>query len=183
VVEIAPLTSERWPDFLDLLERRGPRGGRGPIHCCCMWWRERGRSHSANRSAMEGRVRAGEEPGLLAYVDGRSVGWVSVAPGEQYGQLLRSRTYGSAVEEEGVWAIVCFYVDPRERRSGAATALLEAGVERAARGGATAVVGFPHARVRGDYMGSASAFARAGFEPVAAAGPRTVVRYEVTRRR
>src|SRR5919197_2497649 len=66
-VEIAPVTPDRWRDFVDLFSRRGPRGGVGPIHCSCMWWRKRGRSHERNREAMEVIVRGGGEPGLLAY--------------------------------------------------------------------------------------------------------------------
>ena len=172
---IEPLTPDRWPDFVDLFERRGPRGGSGPIHCSCMWWRERGRSHEANRQAMEAIVRAGDEPGLLAYEDGVAVGWVSVAPREHYGQLTRSRTYAPPGDDPGVWSIVCFYIHARARHRGVARGLLEAAVEHALARGATAVEAFPHRR-RPDYMGSEALFAGAGFERVREAGPRTVVR-------
>ena len=175
------MTYERWADFVDLFERRGPRGGVGPIHCSCMWWRDRAktgeRSAERNCAAMEGIVRAGREPGLLAYDDGVAVGWVSVAPREHYGQLSRSRTYRAEEGERGLWSIVCFWIDPRARRKGVAAALLDAAVERAVVHGATAVEAFPHRR-RPDYMGSEQMFAAAGFEPVREAGPRTIMRYE-----
>jgi GNAT superfamily N-acetyltransferase len=178
-VEISPLTPDRWNDFVDLFARRGPRGGVGPIHCSCMWWRERGRSHVHNRRAMEALVRGGGEPGLLAYDDGVAVGWISVAPRDHYGQLGRSRTYRPAADEDGLWSIVCFWIDPRARRKGVAVALLEAALDHAVASGAKAVEAFPHRR-RPDYMGAESMFTAAGFRPVREAGPRTVVLYEPT---
>jgi ribosomal protein S18 acetylase RimI-like enzyme len=176
-VEIEPLTPERWPDFLDLFQRRGPRGGGAPIQCSCMWWRERARSGEQNRRAMEALVRGGGEPGLLAYDDGSAIGWISVAPREQYGQLVRSRTYGPVTKEDGVWSIVCFWIDPRARHQGVARALLDAALEHSEARGASAVEAFPHRR-RPDYAGSQAMFAAAGFQPVREAGPRTIVRYE-----
>jgi GNAT superfamily N-acetyltransferase len=177
-VEIEPVTPDRWDDFVDLFERRGPRGGSGPIQCSCMWWRERARSAEGNRRAMEEIVRGGGEPGLLAYEDGLAVGWVSVAPRGDYGHLVRSRTYGPADHEPDVWSIVCFYVHGAARHAGVAAALLDAAVARAAAGGASAVEAYPHRR-RPDYMGSRSMFAAAGFTPVRDAGPRTIMRYSV----
>lgn len=123
---------------------------------------------------MSGIVAAGGEPGLLAYEDDRAVGWVSIAPRDMYGQLMRSRTYGPFEPEEGVWAIVCFYVDPRSKRQGVATALMEAAVAHAFERGAKAVEVYP--REGGDYMGRREGYERLGFGPVRTAGPRTVMR-------
>ena len=176
-MRIAPLTPDRWDDFVDLFTRKGPRGGSGPIHCSCMWWRRRSGSGEANRAAMEELVRGGQEPGLLAYGDDHTIGWVSVAPREQYGQLSRSRTYAPPEPDPGVWSIACFQVDPRHRRSGVARALLDAAVAHALARGATAVEAFPHRRLP-DYMGAATMFAAVGFRPVRNAGPRTIVRYD-----
>jgi GNAT superfamily N-acetyltransferase len=121
-------------------------------------------------------VKAGKEPGLLAYEDGVPVGWVSVAPREDYGHLSRSRHYGATEPEEGVWCIVCFIVHPSARHRGVAKELLQAAVGHAVAKGASAVEGYPHNR-RADYMGSAEMFASAGFEPVREASVRTIVRY------
>jgi GNAT superfamily N-acetyltransferase len=122
-------------------------------------------------------VKAGKEPGLLAYEDGVPIGWVSVAPREDYGHLSRSRHYGATEPEEGVWCIVCFIVHPSARHRGVAKELLQAAVGHAVAKGASAVEGYPHTR-RADYMGSAEMFASAGFEPVREASVRTIVRYE-----
>jgi hypothetical protein len=88
VIEIDPVTPERWPDVAELFTRKGPRGGT-PMTAGC---------------------------------------WC-----------------------KGVWAIVCFYVDPRAKERGVATALLDAAVAHAFRRGAASVEAYPH--VDGDYMG------------------------------
>jgi GNAT superfamily N-acetyltransferase len=178
LVEIAPVTPDRWDDLVDLFTRRGPRGGGGVgQQCWCMWWRERGRSRERNRRAMRTLVKEGREPGLLAFEDGVPVGWVSVAPRVDFGHLMRSKHYGpDAEEDEAVWSIVCFIVHPTARHRGVAKALLDAAVEHALSRGASAVEAYPHARVR-DYMGSAQMFEAAGFRPLRRASVRTIVRY------
>jgi GNAT superfamily N-acetyltransferase len=145
--------------------------------CWCMWWRYRAGDRRKNKRNMRQIVEAGREPGLLAYdEDGVAVGWVAVAPREEFGQLVRSRKYGpqGEGEEAGVWSIVCFYVDPRAKKQGVATALVEAAVEHALARGASAVEAYPHER--GDYMGQRDIYDRLGFEPVRTASPRTIVR-------
>ena len=182
-MEVVPLTPDRWDDFVDLFMRKGPRGGAGLGEggCWCMWWRQRTGNRERNRRAMRTLVKAGREPGLLAYAEGIPVGWVSVAPREDYGQLARSKHYGPVKEDEGVWAIVCFHVHPSARHRGVAKALLEAAVEHAARRGARAVEAYPHER-RADYMGSREMFEAAGFREVRSGGVRTIVRYSPRQR-
>jgi GNAT superfamily N-acetyltransferase len=141
-----------------------------------MWWRERGRSRERNRRAIRQLVEEGREPGLLAYEDGIAVGWVSVAPREEFGHLARSRHYGPVEKEDGVWSIVCFHIHSSARRKGVAKALLRAAVEHALARGARAIEAYPHER-RPDYMGSAEMFESAGFRPVRSASVRTIVRY------
>jgi len=174
-MEIAPVTPDRWRDLVDLFQRKGPRGGSPmPANCWCMFWRQRTGDGAKNKRNMKKIVESGHVPGLLAYEEGRAIGWVSVAPREQYGQLVRSRNYGPKDEVARVWSIVCFYVDPRAKKRGVATALLEAAVEHAFGSGAASLEAYPHER--GDYMGSVSAYERLGFEPVRQAGKRTILR-------
>jgi len=177
-MEIKPVTADRWSDFADLFARKGPRGGTPmTAYCWCMWWRKRTGDDAKNKRNMRALVRAGREPGLLAYEDGVPVGWVSVAPREEYGQLVSSRVYGPKEEEEDVWSIVCFYVDPRTKKQGVAAALLEAAVEHAFSRGAAIVEAYPH-EGNGDFMGAPEWFERLGFEPVRTAGVRVIVRRE-----
>jgi ribosomal protein S18 acetylase RimI-like enzyme len=178
-VEIGPVTPDRWDDLVDLFMRPGPRGGGGVGEngCWCMWWRERTGNRERNRRGLRTLVKEGREPGLLAYENGIAVGWVSVSPREEYGQLMRSKHYGPGEKvEEGVWSIVCFHVHPAARHKGVARALLEAAVEHALANGAAVIEAYPHER-RPDYMGSAELFRSAGFRRVRSGGVRTIVRY------
>ena len=178
-ITIHPATPDRWSDLVDLFERPGPRGGT-PItsNCWCMFWRQRTGDGGKNKKAMKGLVSDGMEPGLIAYDDDVPVGWVSVAPRAEFGQLMRSRSYRPREEEDGIWSIVCFYVDRQAKKQGVREALLEAAVDHAERGGARAIEAYPH--VDGDYMGSHAAFERKGFVQVREAGKRVVMRYEAS---
>jgi GNAT superfamily N-acetyltransferase len=181
-VEIIPVTAERWPDLVDLFERKGPRGGK-PVTdwCWCMWWRKRRESRAANKRAMAALVRDGGEPGLLAYESGVPVGWVSLGPREDFGQLVRSRVYRPVDDDEGVWAIVCFYVHATAKRRGIADELLGAAVEHAFAHGAASLEAY--VAEPPDFMGVRASFERRGFAPVRSAGKRTVMRLRPTGRR
>ena len=89
--EFHPLTPDRWSDFEGLFGRHGAAGG-----CWCMWWRQTAREFDArkgesNRRAMKRIVTSGRTPGILAYHEGETVGWCSVAPREEFPRLERSR--------------------------------------------------------------------------------------------
>jgi GNAT superfamily N-acetyltransferase len=183
-LEIHPVTPERWPHLVELFERRGPRGGHRntPAYgCWCMYWRERMLPHGEpKKRAMAALVRAGCEPGLLAYGGGVPVGWVSVAPREEYTALLRSPQYRPRDGGGGpaVWSIVCFVVDRDAQRQGIASALLDSAVEHAFAHGASSVEAYPHAADPRDYMGHTDLYRRAGFTHVRDANKRTIVRRE-----
>ena len=180
--EVHGVTPDRWPDMVDLFERRGRRGGHrnSPASgCWCMYWRRRSNGNVAlNKRRMGAIVRAGREPGLLAYDDGAAVGWISVAPREEFAVLLRSPQYRPRDEDNGVWAIVCFTIDREVRRHGIASALLEAAVSHAFGRGAKALEGYPHVAKVDDYMGSVQLFERAGFVRARDANKRAVYRVE-----
>lgn len=174
------MTPKRWGDMVELFERRGPRGGHRntPAYgCWCMFWRDRSLEHGMpKKRAMGALVRAGREPGLLAYDDGVPVGWIAVAPREEYAALMRSPQYRPRDESEGVWSIVCFTVDRDARGGGANEALLTAAVEHAFAHGAREVEAYPHRFKRGDYMGQVDLFRAHAFEPVRETSKRTIVR-------
>jgi GNAT superfamily N-acetyltransferase len=181
-LRVEPVTPARWDDLAELFERRGPRGGTGaPYNCWCMWWRARTGNRDKNKVAMRRLVRGGREPGLLAYDGDVAVGWVSVAPREHYGQLVRSRTYRPEDGLEGVWSIVCLFVHPTARRGGVARELLRGAVEHALARGATAVEAYP-SESAGDYMGKREHLDELGFAPVRRAGKRTVMQHGATDR-
>jgi GNAT superfamily N-acetyltransferase len=181
-LEVHPVTPERWPHMAELFERRGPRGGHRNVPaygCWCMYWRDRTLEHGEpKKRAMEALVRAGREPGLLAYEDGTPLGWISIAPRQEHGALLRSPQYRPVDGDEAVWSIVCFTVDKTARSRGVPSELLGAAVEHAFARGARAVEAYPHLSNRGDYMGHVDLFLAHGFELVRETSKRAVVRRE-----
>ena len=171
-VDCHPLTADRWLDFERLFGDNGACGG-----CWCMWFRLTNKEFEAakgdrNRQAMKALVDSGEEPGVLAYVDGELAAWCAVAPRESYGRLGRSRVL-KPVDETPVWSAVCFFVDKRFRGRGLTVGLLEAAAEHARRKGGTLLEGYPVEPRKEKappvfmYHGLASAFRRAGFTEVA----------------
>jgi GNAT superfamily N-acetyltransferase len=178
-VEIAPLTADRWPDLVDLFERHGPRGGWPRTSACyCMFWRLpradyeaafrarslENRGGGPNKQAMKRIVARNGVPGLLAYRDGRPVGWVSVSPRSELIRLEQSPQFDSEDADEHTWSIACFYVERGGQHSGVGTALLAAAIEHAAAHGATMVEGYPVRAPSVDpYTGYDAMFARAGF--------------------
>jgi GNAT superfamily N-acetyltransferase len=178
--EIHPVTPERWSDMVELFERRGPRGGHRntPAYgCWCMYWRDRTLQHGTpKKRAMGALVRAGREPGLLAYGGGSPVGWVSVAQREEFTAILRSPQYRPRDEDEGVWSIVCLTIDKPARQRGVASALVGAAVEHAFARNASTVEAYPHVVDGRDYMGSVPLYEAAGFVRVRDANKRAVYR-------
>ena len=178
---VQPLTADRWPDLERLFGPQGAYGG-----CWCMWWRLSGRdfegaSSNDRRALLQARSHQEPPPGLLAYdADGNPIGWIAVAPREEFGRLQRSPKL-KPVDAEPVWSINCFYVDRQSRRDGVATALLAAAIEHAARYGADLVEGYPidPAQPTNDddlFTGSLGLFLAAGFSEVARRGGRPIVR-------
>jgi GNAT superfamily N-acetyltransferase len=183
-LEIHVATSERWADLAELFERRGPRGGTPQTDgCWCQFWHLRGKDYSRNhgepsRRRLEQEVRGGDEPGLLAYVDGTAVGWCRVGPRESFERLEHAPRL-ARVDDEPVWSVVCFYVHPTAKRRGVASALLDSALEHAAGHCAPIVEAYPvregHMNVDA-YTGYLPMFLAAGFEQVRDAGRRVVVR-------
>jgi GNAT superfamily N-acetyltransferase len=120
-------------------------------------------------------VRAGREPGLVAY-DGREpVGWVSVSPRDDHAALLRSPQYRPEKDEDGVWSIVCFVVDKLRQGEGIAAALLEGAVEHARERSAAVLEAYPHLVKADDYMGYVDLFRAHGFRVIRQTRTRAVV--------
>jgi GNAT superfamily N-acetyltransferase len=171
-VQCHPVTLQRWRDVEALFGPRGACGG-----CWCMWWRLK-RSQfvkqkgEENRRALRQIIEAGEVPGLLAYADGRPIGWCAVAPRQSYAVLERSRIL-KRVDDAPVWSVVCFFVSKTFRGKGLTTALLRAAVEYATQHGAGIVEGYPVEPKKTRmpdvfaYTGLASAYRKAGFVEVA----------------
>jgi len=189
---VHPLTDARWADLEELF---GPNGAYS--NCWCVYQRVTGREYGAgcanrgagNRALLRSLTHAGTVPGLIAYRDGRPVGWVSVAPRPQYGRIVRSpitRIGAAEAADTSTWSVACFYIPVRNRGQGIATGLLEAAIGQARAGGAAAVEGYPMdtggRRVQGSsaFTGTLELFERAGFRRIAERLPgRPVVRLDL----
>ncbi len=182
---VRPVTPERWRDLETLFSE-----SKTCSSCWCMWFRltrsqYQLQSGNGNKLAMREIVGSGEVPGLLAYVDGKPIGWCSVAPRETYPSLDRSRTL-KRIDDAPVWSVVCFFVSRHFRGKGLMLKLLQAAVTYAGKHGATIVEGYPLDSDRGKmtnsaiYPGIASVFHEAGFEEVARRSARqAILRYRI----
>jgi GNAT superfamily N-acetyltransferase len=172
VVEIAVVDKRRWPDLEQLFESRG-----GPKNCWCMIWRDmperpQRTDGPSRKRALKGRVEAGQQVGLLAYLDGEPAAWCSVAPRPTF-KRLGGVTY-EGEPEEAVWSIVCFFVKRTARGRGIFERLLADAVEHARASGAAVVEAYPVDPDSPSYrfMGFVSAFQARGFKEVGRAGSR-----------
>jgi GNAT superfamily N-acetyltransferase len=129
-------------------------------------------------------VDTGPPPGLLAYHDGKPVGWVAVAPRAEYPRLNRSPKL-KPVDDLPVWSVTCFYIDRRYRGTGVAGTLLAAAIEHARAHGATSIEGYPvdpgDGRVSNAsaFTGVLDMFRAAGFSEIARRGGRPTLRRRI----
>jgi GNAT superfamily N-acetyltransferase len=189
-LEIVPLTPDRWDDVAALFGEGGD-----PKTCWCMYWRLRSKDWSfANTAAVrEGfhdlvNLDRDPAPGLLAYRDGRAVGWVSIAPRDDYERLTNSRVRPQ-IDDVAVWSIVCFVVSKTERGRGSTSVLLDAAMAYAVERGAPGLEAYPVDPGDGrvppalGYTGLLSTFQAAGFRVVHEIdSPQSKVRRVVVRR-
>ena len=168
-MEVVPATVDRFDDVVQIL-------GGDKHSCLCQYWRMSAGDY--NRADHEARLAAlrsqlGETPpaGMLAYADGKPVGWLGFGVRDRIGRLVRSRTIPK-VDDLPVWSIYCFTVRVGYRRRGVARALLEGLIEYAREQGAPALEAYPGetdgARIHGTaaYVGVTSMFEAAGFRRV-----------------
>lgn len=180
-VLIRPITRDRQKDFealmktnsiaascLDMFPRRLNADGerrRG-------YWKARGvTAGEGNRRDASAVVRAGRPFGLLAYLDGQAVGFLSAGPRSGYPRVDTSKVT-PPVDDLPVWVVPCLFIHRAHRGRGITTALLRAAVDYAGKMGAPAVEGYPRAdsapRVSNEsaWFGTEAQFRRAGYRQV-----------------
>jgi len=183
-LELHPLTPDRWDDLVGLFGKRGACGG-----CWDMWWRIpaaqwKAQKGDGNRRAFRRIVKAGPPPGVLAYADGRAVGWCAVGPREDYPRLEGSEVL-ARVDDQPVWSVGCLFVARTYRKRGVSVALLRAAGEYAASRGARIVEGYPKTAKKPEpdvfvWTGVEAAFARAGFREAVRRSPtKPIMRLEL----
>ena len=168
-----PVTKARWPDFATLFESKG-----APSYCWCMAWRAtpeeiRATGKASRKPLMHSRVEHGTTIGLLGYLEGEPVAWVSIAPRDTYRDLGGPE----AKAGEAIWSLACMYVRRHLRGSGYGMDLIEAAKAYAKRRGATVLEAYPVDPDSPSYrfMGFVPAFERLGFTRHGKAGSRRQV--------
>ncbi len=170
-LEFKPLTTATWLDFETLFGPRGACAG-----CWCMYWRTPRKEFSKNqgepfRLAMKKIVDSGKVPGLLAFAGGKPVGWISIAPREEF-VLLETSKVLAPVDDQPVWSIVCFFIAHKYRKQGLMLPLIKAAVDYAKSKGAKIVESYPmdpykHLGGISAYVGITPIFIKAGFKEAA----------------
>ena len=132
-----------------------------------------------NKQALCDLVEAGVTPGLVGYLDGSPVGWISLGPREGYRKLQRSSIM-KPVDDADVWSIVCTYVAKGHRGKGLQHRLLAGAIDYARDCGVRLLEAYPidkPERSHDDFMffGSRSLYERAGFREVVRRSPTRVV--------
>jgi len=174
-IEVRDVTPERVADYLDFFDHRAFRDFPAWQSCYCM---ETHRHHTDdewsartgvdNRTDMQAMIRDGGVTALLAYVDGKPVGWCN------YGETTRlsgvmMKLKLDAAEHAGVGSVSCFVIAAPYRGHGVATKLLDAAIERIQARGLRAVEAYPRRQedrsAQAHYRGSLRMYEKAGFEP------------------
>lgn len=127
--------------------------------------------HGSDRKPlMRARIKNKTTVGLVGYLDGDPVAWVSIAPRDTY------RDLGGPEAESGeeIWSLACMYIHRRLRGEGYGMQLIEAAKAYARKRGATVIEAYPVDPKSPSYrfMGFVPAFERLGFEKLGKAGSR-----------
>jgi GNAT superfamily N-acetyltransferase len=122
-----------------------------------------------------GHPESAATSGLVAYLDGKPVGWCAVEPRTAYESLLRNYRVpweGRAEDkaDDTVWAVTCLFTRAGFRKRGVSRALARAAVDFARERGARAIEGYPittkNVIAEELHVGTESVFADAGFTEV-----------------
>jgi len=160
-----------WDDIVTLFGERGACAG-----CWCMFWRVPRKQYDANlgtrnKNAFRKIVERNAQPGVIAYVGKKPVGWCAVAPRADYIGLERSRIL-KPVDDQPVWSISCLFIEKEFRRKGLSSKLIRAAAEFASKQGARIVEGYPveptNKKAPDPFLwhGVSTAFLAAGFKEV-----------------
>jgi GNAT superfamily N-acetyltransferase len=145
-VEVRELGPELLQDYLRLFDEAFSDFPQW-ADCYCGFYDTQGKEWDAttgpqHRAARSARIGAGKAQGLLAYLDGRPVGWCNAQPRASF---VNMRSYKVALTdpEEPVGSIMCFVVSPEYRGRGVCTALLRAACDKFRRDGLQIAEGYP----------------------------------------
>jgi GNAT superfamily N-acetyltransferase len=127
-LELAPLTPSNWKMFESLM---GEKGGCG--NCWCMYFRLPYKTFQenkpdGNKKMMKQLVNRGLPQGLIASMDKEPVGWIAMAPREDYVRVENSRVF-KRIDDKPVWSITCFFIRKEFRHQGLSKQLIKGAVD------------------------------------------------------
>jgi uncharacterized protein YndB with AHSA1/START domain/GNAT superfamily N-acetyltransferase len=188
-VDVRPLAPERLDDFLDLFDNRAFADNPSWRACYCFNFRFAGddaaaaeRTGADNRRDMSDAITKSRAHGLLAYVDGRAIGWCSASPKTEMVQLMR-RDWMPA-ESERVGVIGCLVIAPQYRRHGVSRRLVAAAGDYLAGIGCTIAEAYPVKEVGSDahgFYGPLEIYRELGYQTYRDLPQRLVVRKSLRR--
>ena len=185
-VTVLDVTPERVADYQSFFDNDAFRDYPAWQSCYCMethrtlpdeeWT---ARTSIENRADMTSMIGRGQVTGLLAYVDGKPVGWCNYGETTHLGGVMMKLKL-DASEHDRVGSVACFVIASQYRGHGVATRLLDAAIDRLRDRGLRAVEAYPRKEGGGSaqahYRGSLTMFERAGFETYRDAGKYLIVR-------
>jgi GNAT superfamily N-acetyltransferase len=184
-VTVEDVTPVRVRDYQSFFDHDAFRDYPGWQSCYCMEthrtqtdeeWAVR--TADDNRRDMTAGIEKGGVTALLAYVDGKPVGWCN------YGETTRlngvMHRFGlNVAEQQGVGSLACFVIAAPYRGHGVATKLLEAALERLRTRGVKTAEAYPVKETKSaqsNYRGPLGMYTAAGFEPYRQTGRHLIVR-------
>lgn len=171
-ISFEPLTTDNWNAFTRLFGEKGACG-----NCWCMYHRvsksafNEGKAHNGNRNAMRELVSLERPTGILAFYEGKAIGWCAFAPREDFLKLENSRVH-KRIDDQPVWSIPCFFIDKQFRRMGISVALLKGVIDYAKTKGIKILEAYPAIPTQPSlpdsfvWVGLYKSFERAGFRVV-----------------
>lgn len=122
------LTASNWKQFEILM---GEKGGCG--NCWCMYFRLpykefQENKPDGNKKLMKQLVNKEMPQGLIASMNNDPVGWIAMAPREDYMKLGNSRVF-KRIDDKQVWSITCFFIKKEFRHKGLSQQLIKGAVD------------------------------------------------------
>ena len=178
-VSVRQLRPELLADFLHFFDKEAFSDFPDWSGCYCGFYETAGSSWDAgpddgpiHRKEKADRIKTGESTGLLAYVDGKVVGWCNAQPRSSFANMRR---YSVVIDDasESVGSIMCFLIAPGYRGKGVCTSLLNSACDVFRSEGLSVAEGYPTTSPRkgtsetpwaeANYKGPLSVYLKNGF--------------------
>jgi GNAT superfamily N-acetyltransferase len=173
-ITVEDVTPERVADYHEFFDHHAFRDFPAWQSCYCMEthrtqtdaeWAVR--TAADNRRDMTDGIKEGRVTALLAYVDGKPVGWCNYGESTRLNGVMH-RFGLNVADHRDVGSLSCFVITAPYRGHGVATKLLEVALERLRARGVKVAEAYPVKELKSaqsNYRGPLSMYLAAGFEP------------------